>query len=390
MWLSDFRIVLPDRVIERGALQVQGGVITAVSETPVDDAALRGDGLLLMPGMIDIHGDMIERDVEPRPNVRMPMELGLRDLDRKLASSGVTTAYAALSFSPGSTYGHLRSYEHTSDMIRSLRGARDALLIDHRIHARFEVTFPKALDVVGELIAEGSVDLISLCDHTPGQGQYRDLERYTANLARSKKIALEEAAVAVSERISERTRPAAEMASVLAAIAGISRSHGVALASHDDDTPAKVSLMRDIGASISEFPVTLEAAQAAREAGMLTVMGAPNALRGLSYSGNLSAREAHAEGLLDVLAADYHPTAMLPAVLALAGEDPGGLAGAARLVTANPARVLGLHDRGEIARGKQADLIVADASGVGHVRMTIRRGRVVYSDGSLAASATST
>lgn len=390
MWLSDFRIVLSDRVIDHGAVEVQDGVITAITETSVENAAIRGGGLLLMPGMIDIHGDMIERDVEPRPNVRMPMELGLRDLDRKLASSGVTTAYAALSFSPNSTYGHLRSYEHTSDMIRSLRAARDNLLIDHRVHARFEVTFPKALDVVSELIAEGSVDLISLCDHTPGQGQYRNIELFTANLAREKKLGLEEAALVVAERIDEGNRAAAELAQVLASISAICRSHGVALASHDDDTAAKVALMQDIGATISEFPVTMEAAQAAHGAGMLTVMGAPNALRGQSYSGNLSAREAHGAGLLDILAADYHPTAMLPAVLALAGEDPGGLAGAARLVTANPARVLGLHDRGEIVQGKQADLIAVDPSGVGHIRMTIRGGRTVYSDGSLGPVATPT
>lgn len=386
MWLSDFQVVLPDRVIPKGAVRVQDGVIAEISETPVAAAGIEGRGMLLLPGMIDIHGDMIEREVEPRPNVRMPMELGLRDLDRKLASSGVTTAYAALSFSPGSTYGHLRSFEHTSAMIRALRKARAGLLVDHRIHARFEVTFPKALDVVSGLVAEGSVDLISLCDHTPGQGQYRDLELYTANLARAKKIEMDEAAVTVAERITERTRSAAEMSQVLGAIARTCRAHGVALASHDDDTPAKVALMRDIGAGISEFPVTIEAARAAHAAGMLTVMGAPNALRGLSYSGNLSARQAHEAGLLDILAADYHPSAMLPAVLALAGADPQGLAGAARLVSLNPARALGLKDRGRIVPGSRADLVAADPQGVGHVRMTLREGRIVYSDGSLAAT----
>src|SRR5688500_4406943 len=100
MWLSDFRLVLADRMIERGSIRIEDGVITAMRETPVEGAELVGGGLLLMPGMIDMHGDMIEREMEPRPNVRMPMEMGLRDLDRKLASSGITTAYAALSFSP--------------------------------------------------------------------------------------------------------------------------------------------------------------------------------------------------------------------------------------------------------------------------------------------------
>jgi len=142
--------------------------------------------------------------------------------------------------------------------------------------------------------------------------------------------------------------------------------------------------MRRLGADISEFPVTPEAAAEARACGMATAMGAPNALRGQSYSGNMSARAAHAAGLLDILASDYHPSALLPAVLELARTDPAGLAGAARLATLNPARALGLSDRGEIAPGLAADLVLADAQGIGHVRATFRAGRKIYSDGTLA------
>lgn len=181
MWLSDFRIVLADRVIDRGALRIEDGLIAEISETPVTGAHVEGGGLLLMPGMIDMHGDMIEREIEPRPNVRMPIPMGLRDLDLRLATSGITTAYASLSFSPGSAYGHIRSFEVTSALIRALWSARDDLMIDHKVHARFEVTFPKALDVVQSLVEDGAVQLVSLCDHTPGQGQYRDLDRQAAN-----------------------------------------------------------------------------------------------------------------------------------------------------------------------------------------------------------------
>ena len=151
MWLSDFRIVLADRDIPQAALRIEDGLIAEISETPVARADIQGHGLILMPGMIDMHGDMIEREIEPRPGVRMPMELGLRDLDRHLATAGVTTAYAAVSFSPGSTYGHMRSYDFTCEMIRSLREHRKVLLIDHRVHARFEVTFP-AVKMVGILL----------------------------------------------------------------------------------------------------------------------------------------------------------------------------------------------------------------------------------------------
>lgn len=387
MWLSDFRIVTPNEVIEHGSLRIEDGCIAELRDTPVAGAELEGNGLLLLPGFVDMHGDMVEREVEPRPNVPMPLELGLRDLDRRLAGSGFTTAYAALSFSPMSTYGHLRSYEHTSAVIRELKAMRHMLNVDHRVHARFEITFPKALSVIEELITEGTVDLISLTDHTPGQGQYRDIERHVQKMARERGLSREEAAEAIARRIEERTQPAGVLAETLEAISSLCRAHGVALASHDDDTTDKVELMHGLGVVISEFPVTLEAAAEARRCGLATAMGAPNALRGQSYSGNLSAREAHAAGLLDMLASDYHPSAMLPALLELAGTDRDGLPGAVRLATLNPAKALGLDDRGCIETGRLADLVIADDTGIGHVRTTLRQGRLIYSGGHLGARA---
>lgn len=383
MWLSNFRIVLADRIIDGGALRIQDGMIVEISETSVDNADVEGHGLLLMAGMIDMHGDMVEREIEPRPGVRMPMAMGLRDLDIKLASSGITTAYASLSFAPGSTYGHMRSYDFTSEMIRAVVAARPDMLIDHRVHARFEVTFPAALSVVKELVGEGIVDLVSLCDHTPGQGQYRDLDLQAANISKNKAIPLQAAVEQLQQRIRDRKETAGDMTATLRAITQYCALHGVPVASHDDDTLEKVALMDQLGATISEFPVTLEAAQEAHRRGMLNAMGAPNALRGQSYSGNLSAREAHAAGVLDLLAADYHPSAMLPAVLVLSKVDAAGLAGAARLTSLNPARALGLEDRGEIRVGLRADLMIASDAGVGRVHATLSNGRAVFSDGTL-------
>lgn len=383
MWLSDFRVVLADHVLARGSVRIAQGRIADIVEGPVKGAALTGNGLLLMPGLVDMHGDMVEREVEPRPNVRMPMELGLRDLDRRLAASGVTTAYAAVSFHPGSAYGHIRHFDQTSAIIRALKSMGNVLKVDHKVHARFEITFPDALRVVEGLIAEGAVDLVSLTDHTPGQGQYRDIEAHVARVAREKGLSQTDAEDEVARRIAEKRSTAGDMAATLRAISATCRTHGVALASHDDDTAEKVALMQALGAGISEFPVTFEAATEARARGLATAMGAPNALRGLSYSGNLSARAAHAAGLLDILASDYHPSAMLPAVLELAKADPQGLAGATLLATSNPARSLGLTDRGRIAPGLRADLVIADDAGIGHVRATLRAGRKIYSDGSV-------
>lgn len=383
MWLSDFRVVTPDAVLNHGSVRIEGGKIAELADTPMPGAALNGQGLLLMPGFVDMHGDMVEREVEPRPNVRMPMELGLRDLDRRLAVAGVTTAYASLSFHPGSAYGHIRHFDNTSAIIRTLKAMNDVLKVDHKVHARFEITFPDALRVVEGLIAEGSVDLVSLTDHTPGQGQYRDIEAHVARVAQEKGLSLTEAEGEVAKRIEQKRTAAGDMAATLRAISDTCRAHGVALASHDDDTPEKVALMHGLGVSISEFPVTIAAATEARARGLATAMGAPNALRGKSYSGNLSAREAHALGLLDILAADYHPSAILPAILELGKTDPNGLAGATRLATLNPARALGLTDRGAVQPGMLADLVVADDTGIGHVRATLRHGAKIYSDGSV-------
>ena len=381
MWLSEFRIVLADRVIPNGALRIKAGRIAEISETPVPDAVIRGGGRLLLPGFVDMHGDMIERAVEPRPNVRMPIALGLQDLDRALAGAGVTTAYAAVSFSPTSGYGHLRSYPHTIGMIRALKQAVPQLAVDHRIHARFEVTYPEALAVVQELLAEGLVDLLSLTDHTPGQGQYRDMERYVQVMARSRNLSEADARLAVQERVAQRSQSPEVLMRTLRAICDLCAEMQVPIASHDDDSPEKVLLMAEFGAVISEFPVTCDAARAARQRGLMTAMGAPNALRGESYSGNLSAREAHAKGLLDILAADYHPSAFLPAVLILAQEV--GMPAATALASANPAQALKMPDRGRIAQDLRADLTLADDSGIGRICATFVAGEIVFSDGSM-------
>lgn len=391
MWLSNFEIVLPDRVIKRGSVWVEDGLIVEIHETPVDTADIDGGGRLLLPGFVDMHGDMIEKEIEPRANVRMPLELGIYDLDKKLASCGITTAYAALAFTPA-TYGRLRSVEHTTAIIETLTAMRDELLIDHRVHARFEVTFPSALAIAEKLMSTGAFGLISLMDHTPGQGQYRDIEKHVAHLAKERKIDEALAAELVTQRMAERDGHggALEIVTGLAELAG---RHGVAIASHDDDSVEKVRLLHGLGAVISEFPITVEAAAEARRLGLATAMGAPNALRGQSYSGNLSAREAYDAGVLDILASDYHPSTILPAVIALGDtmtvRGEGGLARSVALASANPAMALGLNDRGRIAEGLRGDLVIAERGRMPRLRATLRGGRLIWSDGTLTEAAKS-
>ncbi|WP_373050683.1 alpha-D-ribose 1-methylphosphonate 5-triphosphate diphosphatase, partial [Thalassovita aquimarina] len=321
--------------------------------------------------------------MEPRLKVDFPMQVALPHLDARLTASGVTTAYAAVSFSRGTRDGERRFFEHTSGTIRTLHALRGDCRVDHRIHARFDITFDNAVAVIADLIAAGTVDLVSLMDHTPGQGQYRDIERHIAHVAAHRGVSQTEARQIVTTRIAERSRPQQVLLDNMRQVSELCRGHGVPLASHDDDTEEKAHLMAELGAAIGEFPVTLEAARATADRGMMNAMGAPNALRGQSYSGNLSARQAHAEGLLHILAADYHPGAILPAIQVLAGTDPKGLARAAALATANPAKALGLDDRGRLQPGLRADLAVVDPAGMGRVIASFSRGEVIFSNGSL-------
>lgn len=381
MWLSNFTLVLPDEVVSEGSVRVEDGVIAEIRAEPVAGAAIDGGGRLLMPGFVDLHGDMIEREIAPRPNATMPIDFGIHELDKKLAAAGVTTAFAAVSFATESVYGHVRSLETTSAVIEGINRLRDDLLIDHRVHARYEITNVGAAPALERLLNADQIDMVSLTDHTPGQGQYNNLQSYILSISERRAISEEMAAEIVAKRIAMRSNP--EIEARLKEIVALSLRHKLSLASHDDDSVEKVAEMHDLGVTISEFPVTAPAAEEARRRGLWTLMGAPNALRGQSMSGNLSALDAARAGLLSVIAADYHPAAFVPGIFKLAEMSEGGLPAAVAMATGNAARSAGLSDRGEIAVGQRGDLVAVEPGDVHRIRATFRAGRFVYSDGTL-------
>jgi len=381
MWLGNFTLVLPNEVVDTGSVRIEDGVIAEIRPEPVAGAAIDGGGRLLMPGFVDLHGDMIEREIAPRPNAQMPIDFGIHELDKKLAAAGVTTAYAAVSFATESVYGHVRSLETTSAVIEGINRLRDNLLIDHRVHARYEITNIGAAPTLERLLKADEIDMVSLTDHTPGQGQYNNIAAYIASISERRAITEEMAAEIVRKRIAMRDNPEIEVK--LKDIVSLALAHGLSLASHDDDSVEKVAEMFDLGVTISEFPVTLPAAEEARRRGLWTLMGAPNALRGQSMSGNLSALDAAKAGLLTIIAADYHPAAFVPGIFKLADMAEGGLPAAVAMATGNAARSAGLTDRGEIAIGQRADLVVVEKGDVHRIRATFRAGRFVYSDGTL-------
>jgi alpha-D-ribose 1-methylphosphonate 5-triphosphate diphosphatase len=379
MWLSNFTIVLPDEVVSNGSVRIEDGVIAEIRPEAVAGGVIDGGGRLLMPGFVDLHGDMIEREIAPRPNAMMPINFGIHELDKKLAAHGVTTAFAAVSFATESVYGHVRSLETTAAIIEGITSLRDDLLIDHRVHARYEITNLGAAPALEKLLNAGHVDMVSLTDHTPGQGQYNNIQSYILSIAERRAVSQEMAAEMVAKRIAMRNNPDIDIK--LKHIVDLSLRHGLSLASHDDDSAEKVAEMHDLGVTISEFPVTLAAAEEARRRDLWTLMGAPNALRGQSMSGNLSALDAASAGLLTVIAADYHPAAFVPGIFKIA--DQTNLPTAVAMATRNAARSAGLLDRGEIAVGQRADLVVVEAGEVHRIRATFRGGRFVYSDGTL-------
>lgn len=176
MWLSDLKIVLPDQILDQGSVHIDAGVIVDIVEgpAPIDVPSLRG--LTLIPGLIDLHGDMLERDVEPRPAARFPTELGLVELDKRYAGCGITTAFTAISFSWKQE--DIRSQESALEMIDTVNRLRDEMLTDIYVHARFEVTNPRTAPLVDDLLRRKQIHLVSVMDHTPGQGQYKDIDRY--------------------------------------------------------------------------------------------------------------------------------------------------------------------------------------------------------------------
>ena len=373
MRLFNVKIVQANQIIENGDLIIENGVITDVLETFGTPS-----GLSVFPGFVDMHGDMIEHELEPRPNVDFPMEVAIGHLDARLAAAGVTTAYAGVSFSRSAIDGERRSFEHTSKIIRALKSSINGLRVDHRIHARFDMTYTNAIAALEGLLETNTIDLVSVMEHTPGKGQYRDIEKLIAYRMHGSSASEKEVRAGIEAKIAAALAPEA-IAKNLEEISRACKAHKVAMASHDDDTVEKANQMANIGVAIAEFPVTIEAAKVAADRGLMIAMGAPNAMRGQSYSGNLSARDVHAAGLPHILAADYHPAAILPAIKALQGHRPDGLAEAVRLASLNPARALGLTDRGEVAPEMRADICIIDANN--RIVTTLSKGEIIFTNG---------
>ena len=351
--LSNARLVL-DKEILHGAVLVRDGLIADITPGPAA-AGEDLDGDYLLPGVVELHTDHLEYHVSPRPGVRWDPLPAVLAHDAQLAAGGVTTVFDAVRVGgipgvPGDDAGAGRRLADSVEM------AADAGLLraDHAIHVRCEVSAKSCLDEFGEFADDPRVRLVSLMDHTPGQRQFANIEAFKRYFIGKGRTTEAEFAAFVAPLIEQAERYSGGNRR---AIARLAAERGITLAAHDDATPGHVAESVALGTRIAEFPTTVVAAKVAAENGQRIVMGAPNIVRGGSQSGNVSAAELLGLGLLHILSSDYVPSSPLQAVFQLAADGTLGLTDGVKLVSVNPARAVGLKDRGEIALGQRADLI---------------------------------
>jgi alpha-D-ribose 1-methylphosphonate 5-triphosphate diphosphatase len=378
-YITGATLVTPQETVPDGCILIEDGKIAAinpssVSRKGVTEVSVHGD--YLMPGLIDLHGDAIEQEICPRPRANLPLDFAIAQGDRKCALAGITTMFHAIGF-----HGDDDEYRNTNlmfELAQRIHAYNRHSLIDNKVHCRFEMTVPSTFPYIQNLTEEGVCILISLNDHTPGQGQYQDSTGIREWLKEKRGMSEAE----VNRYIEERIEKAKDAELHGAKMAEYAHSASVPLASHDDEDAAKIQRRHSQGATISEFPLSFEAARAAKERGMHTIVGAPNVLRGGSTGTGVRAMDLIGAELGDCLCSDYAPSALLPAVFRVAREHGWQMHRAVTLVTTAPAAAARLSDRGALREGLRADLIsVREHAGVPIVRTLWRQGHPALQTG---------
>ena len=373
-----------DLTFEGGEMLLPSGLACAelsisqgfVTETP---AARRVDarGFRLLPGIVDIHGDGFERHLAPRRGAMTDMRAGIASAEADLASNGITTAVMAQFYS---WEGGLRSPEFARKFLRALSVTRSHRLTDMRAQLRIETHMLEDYADMLALIKEHGIGYVVFNDHLPHKRleEGRKPARLTGTALKSGRSP--EAHLALMQDMHARRD---EVPAALASFAEELSRAARLLGSHDDNTAEERAMFRAMGAQISEFPETLEAAQATRDTGGKIILGAPNVMRGGSHAGNVSAVDLIAMGLCDALASDYHYPALRQSVGKLIAAGVCDFASAWALLSSGPASILGLGDRGSLEAGKRADLLVEDIE-TGRIAATFACGQVSYLQGKFA------
>lgn len=378
--IAGVRAVVDGTLLEDARVTIEDGVIVEIaSGTRIGAGAVDGRGALLLPGLIDTHTDGLERERQPRQTASLDTVFALRSFESRLWSAGITTVFHGVGFDDRP--GHHRSLAVATELWEAImeRRSQPSAPVDHRVLYRLEARSEGGFEAMRRCVARDQGDarpLVSYEDHTPGQGQYRDVQRFVDAIAddalppgvtRQQRV---EEIVAAAEATHERAERNRGLVGQLA------RGAVATVLAHDVEDGDGIAAAAAWGAHIAEFPLTVEAAAAARRLGMPVVCGAPNALRGGSHSGNVAAVELVAAGLCTVLASDYLPTSLLASLWLLAERKVVSLPEAVALVTSGPAAAVGLADRGRLAVGLRADVVL-----VAHDHPWPRVCAVVTADG---------
>lgn len=373
--LTNALLVLPDQVLP-GTVVVRGARIAEIQPGRSHVAAaldLGGDHLI--PGIVDVHTDNLERQVQPRASARWPSRSAMLAHDTQTASAGVTTVLDALCLGDlGFDAGRTQTFR---DGVADLDALAHTGLLksEHFLHLRCELPAADMPDLVDPVADHPLVRMVSLMDHSPGVGQYRDIDRYKQMRIKQMQMAPADVERRIGELLDQRGRLRDRQRRWLLDRV---RHRNLPLASHDDDSPAQVAQNAADGIMISEFPVVMDAAREAKRLGVAVIAGAPNIVRGGSHSGNVAAADLVRAGAVDVLASDYVPPAMVEAAWLSAGSGAVTLPQAVAMITDRAARMVGLDDRGRIEAGLRADLVqVRPHEGHAVIRRVWRAGERV-------------
>ncbi len=371
------RVLMPDGNFAETCITLDGDRIAGLGGAS-HGREIDANGLWVLPGMIDIHGDAFERQMMPRPGVHVEHAVAFMDTDRQLVSNGITTAFHGITYSwePG-----LRGAEQCRSVLDAIEGLRPSFGCDARTHLRWETYNLDAVEEVESWIEGGRIDLLAFNDHTPVivervlSPEKKKLGEYTGRTGLS-----EAAFVDLAQRVASHRDAVPE---AIARLAAAAVKAGVAQLSHDDTTAKIRSWYDGLGCTVAEFPMTDEAADEAVRLGNPIVLGAPNVMRGGSHNGSLDAAANVQAGRCDILASDYYYPSMLSAAFRLERDGRCSFGDAWSKVSRNPALAGGLSDRGLVSEGARADLVVVDPDSPAgpQVCMTIAGGRVVYDSG---------
>ena len=352
--LTNARLVLDDEIIQ-GTLQIRDGIIVEMDQSQTSlPGAVDCEGDFVVPGLVELHTDNMEKHFSPRPGVDWPSDSAFHSHDAQMIAAGITTTFDALTIGDVVDNGiRARNLNH---MAQAVSHYRDIARSEHFLHLRCEVSHQKTLERFQDLVELPYVRLVSVMDHTPGQRQFVRMDKYKEYYQGKYGLSDEQLDNFITRQLEASKRFSTPYRQKICADC---HERGIAMASHDDAAIQHVNEAVQLGLRIAEFPTTVEAAEASHDNGLAVLMGAPNVVRGGSHSGNIAAHSLASTGVLDILSSDYVPASLLWSAFILAArEDNGfGLPETIAMVTSKPAAAVGLKDRGRLDKGLRADIV---------------------------------